>query len=468
MLLLLLLLVLASCQSDIFAPTASEIKRAIQLQTPWEGWGFQARHEKEVRLFCIGGSNTIDDMYFVPLSVYIKNTTLHPTWNGTIDRLAISGCSPQDFIGMKYKFESLKHHLWPNMIMLEFSVNTVLADFPTAAHSLDSVIRTFKYKYHHAGLPEPDFLLFELFGVGDVVYESSDKSIPPKELTYKFQRLTGEFEPQKTRGNGMFTGCPSCPELRKVADFYDYPIVSWRYPGFRAFLRWYLQPNQSFVDNPWIFTRDGFHISDFGGQYVTDRLFSAFFRDALEPRTELPYHQRYTLPLELRMFPPVNRSFQVISHTMWNTDEALNLRSKLRQPTTHWSVIQREEHIDGFYHGNECVGSDTPQSVMNMDFEVPLECNRMKTCNVSLGFVKSWNTEKYGNVSCSLIRQDSRRVVAPILFVNATRGEIDHTGILQSVFVGSVPAGKYTVECKKLDAKLSCLAMLSVVADVLL
>ena len=163
--LLLLLSVLCGCCLclDPFGPTTEEIARALLFQTPSLGWGYQARQERDLRVIIIGGSNSGGFCYSNYMADVFRNSTWHPTFSATVLINAISGCIPQQYIGMKYDFEDNPVSQWPNVFLLEFSVNYITPG--TVSMDIDGVIQTVRYRYRQKGISPPDFVFLELFSV---------------------------------------------------------------------------------------------------------------------------------------------------------------------------------------------------------------------------------------------------------------------------------------------------------------
>lgn len=95
---------IVSC--DRFDPTKSEIKRALAFQELKGNWGYQARQERELRLFAFGGSNTRNIHYPNAIRRDLDFKHRHPDWSGTIHRLGLGGAHDNDVVGVRLDFES--------------------------------------------------------------------------------------------------------------------------------------------------------------------------------------------------------------------------------------------------------------------------------------------------------------------------------------------------------------------------
>lgn len=122
-------------------PTAEEVSRAIAIRPPGP-WGRRLRHEKCVRLLAIGGSNTYNDWqnqgYVTLLERYLQANVSSDSY---IINEGKAGKGPAEFVGKSYKFEKLETSRWPNVVLLEFSVNTNGDDW-VGAETLDKLVRT--------------------------------------------------------------------------------------------------------------------------------------------------------------------------------------------------------------------------------------------------------------------------------------------------------------------------------------
>ena len=467
-LLLLLVAVISTDYSDSYGPTNAEITRALVFQKPSNGWGYQARTEKNLRILIIGGSNSLGNCYSNYFASVMGNQSWHPSFNAHVDIFAIGGCTPRSYIGRRYEFENNKDRKsWPNVILLEFSVNWL--EFDTVASDMDAVIQTFKYRYKRARLPYPDFVFLELFSVERLL--TTIMGFPNEN---KLKAITGNAE---NRMSGLSRGCPACKEFRDVASFYGYPTISYREMMFPSFVRYYLNTNGTFKDHRWKYTYEGTHMTKEGGSLLVDTLMVPFFRDVMAPREELPAEQRSMYgDVDIRMFPPSNRSFQILTLSTLNHNEIFtssSLVNSIRTPMEYYHVA-RQRASTGWYTGNECYGSTNSSAMLYVDFTVPSECNSLGNCKVAVEFVHSWNTSHYGFASCDLLasKKHKQPVMLENKFINITYdsdgAKMKHTGPMSTRFDSVMKQGNYTLTCRKLDSRMTCMSGLSVVASVML
>lgn len=470
--LLAFLLLVVAVSSYKYDPTEEEIEQAIAFQKPRSGWGYQARQEREVRLLCIGGSNTDHGYYTKPLSAYLTNSSAHSSWNGSLEQQSQAGTGPDYFVGLKYGFEHRPTNTWPNIISLDFSMNTYgQIQFDKIAETIDAVMRTIDYKYRNAGVQAPDYMFLELMNVQmcvNIVAKLRNVTVEEKMQLLNFNSTFKDRE----QSLGHARGCPTCKEIRSVADFYDYPTVSWRQLAYSAFIRYFLAEDlNEYSKNTFRYTIDGLHITVDGGQLLTDVLYTPFFQDVMRPRKELPVNQRHNLPEGIRMFPLSVRPLQLLSYTTWDPNPNTNLLSIIRKPST-WLPFKTHENIDGFRHGRMCYGTNTREDTLMLDFVVPSVCSALGDCKVSVGFLHSWNSSFVGGLTCDLIAdRASSRTTLVTKYINTTLlndgNEMHHTGAVQTQFDVTVHGGKHSLRCRKLDDKFTCLVMLYTAGTVL-
>ena len=457
----------ASDSVNTYGPTAREIARAQYFQKPLPGWGYQARQEKNLRLILVGGSNTASH-YANYLTSVLQNTTLHPYYTAKVTNAAISGCNPVTYIGMRYSFEDDPPEKWPNVVLLEFTVN-YYHEY-SVSEDVDALIQTMRFRYKQKQLPDPDFMFLELFSMEwhlkaymghgyDKLASLSNTTIPPM---------------RDERTNGHFRGCPRCKDFREVATFYGYPTISYRDMMFPAFVRYYLNTNGTFNDNPWVFTYEGSHLRPVATQLLVDQLMVPFFNEVMTPREELPEVERTMYGgVNVRMYPAALRNMQLLSLstlTLYDTKSSSQKLLKAAKKSSGYTLNARKE-VRGRLFGNECYGSNNQSAVLNVDLTVPSECSSFGNCKVSMEFIHSWNISHFGPAHCEL-RQRNAKVILESMQINVTKSSsgavMKHTAPMTSQFRSVLKPGKYSVGCSKSDDRLTCFSGVSIAASVLI
>ena len=434
---------LLSAVSMDYPPTETEIARARTFQTPSIGWGYQARQERDLRLFAIGGSNTRNSYYSEAiLNRFAKNET-HPNWTASMHRFGIGGLHSVDLLGNKLSFESWNHSQWPNVIMLEFAANIETWNKTTAMQSVDLIVCMLRKKYSVVHLPEPDIMFLELFNVRSLL-EGLITS-PNATREHKLNQLESVSD-LNLCNTILSTKCSNYFAMRHLAAYYEYPVVSWRELAYNAFVRCYLTVNETFTRSPWLHHNDGMHISRAGGQLLYQTLLGPFFDEIMTPRNESPWQIGKTnLIPKQRMFAPVNLSLDLFAFSF----TGLNISQFVRQPT-EWRLMKFHE-VENF------ICSSQQSAPLHLSIDIPAECDQVDTCSVSVGFLHSWNTSHVGNLRCELY-SPSHKLLGSVL-VNTTLDEdgavMHHTARVRTN-LRVHGAGTYGLNCSKLDSRLTC------------
>lgn len=438
---------LALCRS--FDPNEREIRRALAFQSPSESWGRQARQERELRLYCIGGSNTRNDHY--PKSILRGfNAYAHPGWNVSMSRFGTGGLQPPDVIYRSFEFEHWNRSAWPNVLLLELSANIHNWKNTTLDQNVDTLVYTLRGKYSKIGLPEPSIMFLELFSVRDL---AEGMNIHPNaSREQKLNALTYVNDGSDICNVVQLSKCPYYFAVRRVAEFYNYPIVSWRELAYKAFVRYYLAANTSFTEKKWLYTIDGLHISQSGGVLLFNTLIRPFFDQVMTPRDEPEWDAQKTIAanrLQPRIYPEFSGADAVLRASWWGSD----ILELVRQPSS-WGLFSP--------HSNEvilCESSVT--AALQLDIRVPDECRTTYGCTMSANFLHSWNTSYTGHLSCELFYKS--KSIEKVL-INSTLnvgGELmKHTHGVKTDFRSSLRPGENSLVCTKLDNKLTCLTSL--------
>lgn len=433
-------------ENEAYRPTESEIAKALSFQKVREDWGYQARQERSLRVFAIGGSNTRLFRYAKAIITDFANETSHPLWNCSFDKIGVTGVDAKRFIGARFGFESWEHSLWPNVIMLDFSANVQTWKSSTAGLCIDIITRYVRSKYSALNLTEPAIMFLEFFH-GGALFDDL-KANPNASWQHKQEILRHEICNEVSDNR-----CSNYLQIRKVAAFYQYPIVSWRELALDALVRFYLKNNtkhSSNTDHEWLYCPDGAHFSYPGGVYFYDTLLGPFFRHIMTPRLEPKWDGRspFMSSQTKRLYPPTNISLDMVTFV------GSMLNSVVHSPVLWYSWE---------FHAENYLCSSDKKSGISLSIQVPTECNRAYSCSLSVGFVHSWNASHYGHLSCKVYDQEHTMVKQ--MLVNSTHDDtgklIRHTLSLRtSVSVNR--AGNFSLYCDKLDDRLTCLTSVAV------
>jgi hypothetical protein len=240
------LLIIASelCYGDdyVFAPTEDEKSRGIAVP-PAALWGEQLRQDGSIRMLAIGGSNTWMGKITSHFNHYLVNSVSN---NSFVLNRGASGARPDYFIGKQYDFEDKSTDSWPNLIMLDFTVNfTFEVGFETA-HRYDILVRSIKYKYKQRGLRSPDFIILDLMCTKYLLEDThsmkynlttSDQRKQHIDMLSMHPEIAGNFGT-----NGFDRANAVTPYIREFALFYGIPVMSWRDVAFPSFLKSFTTP----------------------------------------------------------------------------------------------------------------------------------------------------------------------------------------------------------------------------------
>lgn len=91
-------------------------------------------------MYALGGSNTRNVYYSEAIINDFARNVIHPDWIGSFHRLGLGGVLEEDMIGYKFEFESWDHADWPNVVMIELSVNIDAWNSTKAALCVDALV----------------------------------------------------------------------------------------------------------------------------------------------------------------------------------------------------------------------------------------------------------------------------------------------------------------------------------------
>lgn len=431
-------------RKEKFTPTDEERLAALKIQSVVsEHWGYQARQQRNLRAFAMGGSNTRFYHYRSAIIKDFANMTSHPQWNASFFRVGFAGIDATRLIGIRFPFEDWNFTLWPNVIMLELSNNIVTWKSSSAGNYVDMITRIVRSKYSLKNLTEPDIMFLELFNARELMTDL--KEHPNSTLEHKQNVLKTVVCSEDT---GHF--CSNYLAVRKVATFYGYPMVSWREFALNAFIRYYLCNTTQYGVDWWSYTPDGSHFSYTGGALFYDTLLGPFLHKVMQPRNEPVWDgQRLVNTSNARLYPPTSVSLDLIK----SVKQGKTLSSSV-QPPVLWQPWN--------FHKEDYLCSRNNSHSITLDIDIPQECNNTKTCSISVGFLHSWNTSQIGHVLCRLY--DSQSLLLKQLLINGTLNEqgklMRHTLAVRTNFP-VIRDGVYSLRCDKLDDKQTCLTSFS-------
>ena len=432
-------------------------------------------------MLALGGSNTAN-FYGTRDTDFLKNAIFklcnESVREITIINEGIPGTGPT----MKnFEFERDPLRTWPNVVSLEFAVNS--ENSWHHAKKLDQLIHFLSHKWEKNGLIPPNYFLIELFRIepyypystfyhwAKVVYNKSMEqpdSSGAARLTPSVENPSDYAFNRGTLGGAV---------MMALARFYSFPVLSAADSMFPAFTRYY----STFANTSiWPYFEDGLHLNKMGGELFLSRVVAPFFQQALRQRDSdrLPGNKSSIYSFDLRMFPfGVYEGSVLASWRSWGPflSEHLKFLVEGAKPYANstWDFIDLRNHHDGLHR---CYGSFRQKDTARLGFLVQglWNCNSERSCRVSIGLLHSWNSSYVGQASCALYKHKEQRDSAVESQLGSTvrvhgslhrgRRARDTTVREVSLTEGAVlETGFYVAECTNLEeGKLTCIASLSV------
>ena len=390
-----------------FHPTADEISRGVVLRAPSQ-WGIQIRKEKNLRILALGGSNTAVGAYGQYYVDRLREKILHcDILNAEQSYVMNEGMSGVGPTKKKFAFEDEPISKWPNLVTLEFAVNTP-NDWWTA-REIDDLIVFIKAKFSDKGVLVPAILVIEMMTIREYypeesrhIWEHPGVHVKPIRDTSGVSRLDAPSE----HGHESFNrGTMGGVYIAALARFYGFPMVSIADALFPSFLRYYTSYANTTM---WPYSKDGIHISELGGDVLIDDILFPLLVNELEPRdTDSLFGNETSIfgKLDFRMFPMSTYSGGLVSRwSSWGNE--LNTLSDrvVKANTTGFEFMSTPGHADGRH---TCLGASTAQAVATFGFNLhpsllSLDENQDSPYRLSVGFLFSWNASFVGKAACSI------------------------------------------------------------------
>ncbi len=360
---------------------------------------------------CLGGSNTAnDDGYVKLLTQMVKENETIVNSNGSyVINAGLSGNGPYRTM---YEFEkTYPLSRWPNLITLEFSVNSNF-DWG-AAKNIDILIHFINMKYIKKSLAIPSYLVIDLwFAASYYDREFTEYHI---NATYNpFENMTlNEVNPNITMltptendmrnyaGLRVFNrGSPSTAFITSLCRFYGYPMISTAEALFPAFTRYYATHDSA--DHYFKYTRDGTHLSALGVDLLVNKMIKPFLHKQLARREVYdPRHANGTeYNYDIRLFPKNEYpEFNILHewHVWGKLDDYL---ATILLPGNEWTKTSLRNHPDNLHN---CYGSTTENSKFKVSIPIQVRDN-CSPCRIQFGYLHSWNTSYIGTARCTIYK----------------------------------------------------------------
>ena len=475
---------------DYDDPTEEEISRAVNYD--YEYWGTRLIHEDSLRIICFGGSNTaIIKSYSNILSRYLL---VNHTKDSYAINAGIAGAGACEANSMNlYLFDEIPRQFWPNVVILEFSLNCGMV---LAIPCLDTLVNSIRTKYRSHRLPDPYFINLELFRQGQWTETYSKETVE--------DRLK-EFGGSDIKDERFNRGCNCCIFNMQVSRFYGIPYISNTDALIPAFTRHHF--NESDWKNPWKFYEDYAHLSAYGFEFVAFKLLLPFiFRaiDRAKQRASAPSRVDHPYTLydhDVRMHPPSAYSSGVLREwTLWGSK--VNLTQALPAsitalmtaaphhhhgeagdgggggtflkysslPKESWKVTSTK-FKDPTDEGHNCYGGTQKDSLGLFHFVVPAECGHNKNCKLYMYYVHSWNVTHFGDTACSLYTIDPKshsktQEGSELLIIGHLDGSSEFKNtlpVMHQVLENNIVGGNYMLQCSvRIQDRLSCISSIFV------
>eukprot|EP01041_Mallomonas_annulata_P006126 gene6126-12404_t len=453
----------------ISEPSDEEISNAVIVR-PTKAWGYFMRQEKTIRLLLIGGSNTEEGAYVDLLKQYILQNI---SSTSTVINMGVGGTGPEFRIGMPvFGVEHLPPRKWPNLVLLEYCVNSMYGEGTSVL--MDQLLNIIKDKWVRYKARVPSFLMLEIFCIGWEYHraKTGNLSSTPQDRVHALN--THEPVGINLRGAG-----PGMYHL-EVARFYHIPYISTTDAMYPAFSRHFIAHN---VTEEWAYNPVGCHFSVDGHFLLVDKILGPFLREQMEPHPSdalmhkrlHAHHHHHNYELQsiydhnLRMHHPEVYKHSVIEFWgAWAQERAdllIDNFNKTFPETEHW----KHDVPPNYAHVHYCFLSTKKDSVAKGFVSAPSYCNHTDRCEISIGYLRSWNSSYIGNLVCSLYSTNDRggggrnghaaRVqIGNEHLVNGSDKHIGGTVLnWDNNIFPNVPSVNLTIECRKPDNRLSCI-----------
>eukprot|EP01034_Spumella_vulgaris_P027061 gene27061-33729_t len=304
------------------------------------------------------------------------------------------------FIGKHFDFEEWHDKsTWPNIILLEFSVNSDNPQFPyKSASDMDALVRVLMHKYKNAGFKiMPEVMIFELISTYSIT-QYAKKFTNRTERIDQIQSLsaTQHIAVSKQHGNGFSRGSLYNIYYTEFAKFYNYPVISYADAVWPSFVRHY---NDRGHLEYYPFTIDGYHVNNLGSKFAVDHMFGPFILDVMRPREEeaISPSERYGVE-DLHMFKLDRLPLELAHFTAWNDVVNNSLAKIVANPSSDWTF----EHVNHHSAGHYCYHTNVYKTQAKFIVDVPeTEC-RDNSCSLTLTSLFTWNDSYIGFMTCGI------------------------------------------------------------------
>lgn len=440
-----------------FDPTASESNLYLAV-SPKQSWGNQMRRQKNMRILLLGGSNSVgcccDKSFPVIVAANFSRNS-----NSYLLNHAISGSRPYFFIGKTYDFESWPNSSWPNIVLLEFSLNSWVGW--STALEIDNLIYLLLEKWELVGLPPPDVVFLELFSAGDL-YNTIKEKDDTRENRIKLLNSVQLSPSDANYKSVIFNQAQTY--IDAVARYYSYPVLSVRNTWWPAFSRFYIKNS---VTKRWPYLFDRVHASCIGHEYIANNIILRFLLDQMIKIQ--PDDDSTTMKDELRMFPQSLYWNLIKNWPLWGLAAANNTHISMFQsiikPAVGWDFTYLDNGRHKFNGGHDCYGSrGENHAIATFKIKVPSKCHKL--CTIGISYLHSWNTSYIGDVICRLHSADNNKhkVKSNVTITGSVFNGVTMKATYpeETRFSSSVADGLYTIKCSKLDNKFACFTRVAI------
>lgn len=410
-----------------FMPTQNEIERMLANSAP-DYWGARVRKAKSIRIVAFGGSNTNYGLYLQYLSVKIKEfcqksplmkDSIIPSY---VDNNGMGGQGGPS-IGF-YDFETHDIETWPNIILLDFSINCPNNPWRCALR-VDNFIRFINSRYDEHKLPHPYVMLLELIRVQEFYTDNWPNKVKLEVIPYNQSNLLTSVNPnlvtsptitrlENLRESDTFNGGSAAGSyLMALAKFYGYPVISLREALFPVMNRFYTVFSN---DVQFPFLQDGIHVNDLGAELIAQAAMKLLEQQMNPKETDAALINRESVhDMDIRMFPSELYEKTNILLASWTTWGGNVPKPKQLSNIIDWSVTDSSWHLDSLRthendHLHECYGSREENAVLVMNVNLTeyfqLETKqggKLRAIDFSVSYLVSWDSTYIGNMQCYVV-----------------------------------------------------------------
>ena len=388
---------------------------------------------------------------------------------------------------------------------MEYSVNCYPnSPDPVCSKDIDKVIQSINQIYRTRGFPLPYYLFLDvarwyhnLFADIHIHLDKDGMEGSIKRFAEKYRDIEKRRKivyDEKLQLDGNYV-------VDRVARFYRYPLISFTYATYFAYLRQYL--NQSTYMLCPKHGHDRNHINAVGHSFLVYKVMMPLFFNVIRDNKKLIELEKIKKVPRIEPLDVYNQGVHLFTHnelfyfpvkrfTSWGHLGFKKLANTLKliassYPKNSWNFVSAkrkyELNDEREIRSHMCYGSFKKGSKAIFNINVPSSrCGSTKHvkeirdprspiqyCKLSVSYIYSWNTSYFGNASCHLYQKDKVSNIKKSVEnkdiiitgnVRPNNAEHMHHTVPNEVLISDkVINGDYVIECINLNEnRLSCIS----------